>query len=58
MLGAGAHVTIFARRQKQLDEAKVEIEAAKRCDSQVITAVAADMSNARTVRVIHLTCHR
>jgi 3-dehydrosphinganine reductase len=46
----GANVTIFARKQDLLDEAKSEILAARKSDIQTVTAVAADMSNPSTVR--------
>jgi hypothetical protein len=45
----GAYVTIFARKQKLLDEAKAEIIAARQDESQKITAVAADMAVASKV---------
>jgi 3-dehydrosphinganine reductase len=49
MLYAGSHVTIFARKQEQLNQAKEEITSACASDSQIITAVAADMSDPTTV---------
>ena len=46
----GAHVTIFARGQKGLDEAREEILATRRQDTQSVTTVAVDMSVASNVR--------
>ncbi|RYP61587.1 hypothetical protein DL770_009764 [Monosporascus sp. CRB-9-2] len=43
MAGQGAHITIFSRKQKLLDEARSEIIAVRQDDSQKITAVAGDM---------------
>ncbi|KAF2116455.1 short chain dehydrogenase [Lophiotrema nucula] len=48
----GAHITIFGRNQKRLDEATIEIDTAKQSENQVITAVSADMSDATTVRAV------
>ncbi|KAF2445300.1 short chain dehydrogenase [Karstenula rhodostoma CBS 690.94] len=44
----GAHVTIFARKQELLDEAKDEIIAVRATESQRFKAVASDMSHAAT----------
>ncbi|KAL1970191.1 hypothetical protein VTN77DRAFT_5351 [Rasamsonia byssochlamydoides] len=45
----GAHVTIFARRQGQLDEAKQEIIATTLSANQEINAVALDLADASKV---------
>lgn len=47
----GAHVTIFARKQEQLDQAKKEVISARTSESQIIEAITADMSNPVTVRI-------
>ncbi|KAF1998468.1 short chain dehydrogenase [Amniculicola lignicola CBS 123094] len=51
----GANVTIFARSQQQLDEAKEEIIAARQNENQTITAIAADMSNPSIVHILFNT---
>lgn len=43
---SGAHVTIFARRQQPLDEAKAEILDARKDNSQEVNAVSVDLSDA------------
>ncbi|KAJ8109105.1 hypothetical protein OPT61_g7697 [Boeremia exigua] len=43
---SGAHVTIFARRQQPLDEAKVEILDARAHDGQEVNVVSVDLSDA------------
>ncbi len=48
---AGAHITIFGRKQGLLDEARNEILAARHVESQIINAVAGDMGIASNVRV-------
>ena len=45
----GAHVTIFARGQTQLDEAKDEILASRRDESRQVAAIAADLGTPSTV---------
>jgi 3-dehydrosphinganine reductase len=50
LIEPGAHITIFARRQTALDDAKEEILAARQDDNQTVMAVTADMSIATTVR--------
>jgi 3-dehydrosphinganine reductase len=40
----GAHITIFARGQTELDEAKDEILASRRDEIQQVAAIAADLS--------------
>ena len=42
-------MTIFARGQTQLDEAKDEILASRRDDSQQVAAIAADLGTPSTV---------
>lgn len=46
----GAHVTIFARKQVLLDQACEEIISSRQSDSQIISAVAADMGDAQSAR--------
>ncbi|KAF2877770.1 putative short chain dehydrogenase/ reductase [Massariosphaeria phaeospora] len=48
MAGQGAHITIFARGEKQLQDANDEICAARQHDGQRVASVAADMSVATT----------
>ena len=45
----GAHITIFARGQTSLDEAKDEILASRRDESQQVAAIAADLGTPLTV---------
>lgn len=45
----GAHVTIFARRQKPLEEAKEEILATRQNESQEVKAVSVDLSDGAKV---------
>ncbi|KAI0193450.1 putative short chain dehydrogenase/ reductase [Astrocystis sublimbata] len=45
----GAHVTLFARRQGPLDEAKREVEGCRRSETQDINTVAIDLSDAKQV---------
>lgn len=45
----GANVTIFARGQTSLDEAKDEILASRREESQQVAAIAADLGTPSTV---------
>lgn len=47
---AGAHITIFARRQGPLDEARNEILAARRNTKQEVFAVSLDLGNPSEVR--------
>ena len=47
---AGAHVTIFARRQGPLDEARREILAARRDERQEVNAISLDLGNPTEVR--------
>lgn len=47
---AGAHITIFARRQGPLDEARNEILAARRDMNQEVNAVSLDLGNPSEVR--------
>jgi 3-dehydrosphinganine reductase len=49
ILDPGAHVTIFARRQNLLDEAKAEILAARKDESQEVKAVSVDLSDGAKV---------
>lgn len=49
LLTAGAHITIFSRRQNPLEVAKQEIDAACLNKDQEINAVAIDMSDASRV---------
>ncbi len=42
---AGAHITIFARRQALLDEARDEVLAARRSEKQEVHAVSLDLGN-------------
>ena len=49
LIQLGAHITIFARGQAGLDEAKEEILAARQNGNQSVTTVAADMSVASNV---------
>jgi 3-dehydrosphinganine reductase len=51
MCGTGAHVTIFARRQKPLEEAKAELLASRKNGSQEINAVSVDLSDSTKVRL-------
>lgn len=45
----GAHITIFARRQGPLDEAKDEILAARLNEDQDVNAVSLDLADASKV---------
>ena len=47
---AGAHVTIFARRQGPLDEARREILAARRDERQEVNAISLDLGDPTEVR--------
>ncbi len=47
---AGAHMTIFARRQAPLDEARNEILAARRDINQEVNAISLDLGNPCEVR--------
>ena len=47
---AGAHVTIFARRQETLDEARNEILAARQDTKQDVNAVSLDLGKPHEVR--------
>ena len=49
---AGAHVTIFARRQGPLQEARTQILAARRDENQEVHAVSLDLGNPAEVRPI------
>lgn len=46
----GAHITIFARRQGPLDEARNEILAVRRDINQEVNAVSLDLGNPSEVR--------
>lgn len=48
--GAGAHITVFARRQGPLDEARNKILAARRDTKQEVHAVSLDLGNPSEVR--------
>ncbi|KAH8648722.1 short chain dehydrogenase [Tricladium varicosporioides] len=48
----GAHITIFARKQKLLEEAREEILAARENENQIIMSVAADMAIHKTAYTI------
>ena len=48
----GAHITIFARRQGALDEAREEILAASRDTKQEVRALSLDLGNQSAVRLI------
>lgn len=49
---AGAHITIFARRQGPLDEARNQILASRRDEKQEVHAVSLDLGNPSEVRPI------
>ena len=46
----GAHITIFARRQGPLDDAKVEVLAARQDTNQEVNIVSLDLGNRSEVR--------
>ena len=48
--GAGAHITIFARRQRSLGEAENEILAARQNANQMVNAVSLDLGDSSEVR--------
>lgn len=51
----GANVTIVARKQTLLDEAKEEILRSRKSDAQTVTTVAADMSDVLMVDAAYLS---
>ncbi|KAI6093203.1 hypothetical protein F4821DRAFT_253181 [Hypoxylon rubiginosum] len=56
MAAQGANITIFGRKQDLFDEARTEILAARQVQSQVINAVAGDMSIASSPQLPDVLC--
>lgn len=55
---SGAHITVFARNQEYLSEAKDELLASRLDKSQEITVVQADMGKPSTVREFYTALAR